>query len=87
MKDAILFVDAGECSIDIDKAIKKWTLLCRIIRTREKFTILQLTPKGKVKLKCTISSTDALELIKKLKLRGVEHELFNNSRTYLSIGG
>ncbi len=66
MKKAIIeFNLTGECSIDIDKAVKYWNLLCRIYKYQNSYTLAQLTPKGKHKLKVSISQQQAEELIVK----------------------
>ena len=87
MKTAITnFVDVGECDIDLSLVIKKWTLLCRIIRYKDEYTLVEYTLKGKSKLKIKISEENANYLIKKLDLTYVSSNLFSNSGTYLNVG-
>jgi hypothetical protein len=85
MKRAIIELKlTGECPIDIDKAVKHWSLLCRIYKYKDSYTLVQLTPKGKNKLKVSISKEQAEELIKRLELKEVDSIFLNNSKTYLN---
>lgn len=83
MKECIIEMPiTGECVIDIDKVIKKWTLLCRIKEHNGEYRLIQLTPKGKTKFICTISKKDALKIIQELKLDYYNSKIFNNVHIY-----
>lgn len=86
MKSAIEFVDVGECGVNLSLAIKKWTLLCRIVKSKDEYTLVEYTPKGKRKLKVRISKENANYLITKLGLKYVPSDVFRNSGTYLNVG-
>lgn len=85
MKNAIEFVPVGECKVNREMVVKKWTLLCRISRWHDKYTLIEYTPKMKKRLKVSISSDDAKYLIDTLGLRCVKSEIFNHAYTYLSV--
>lgn len=85
MKDAIKFVVVGECEIDREMVVKKWTLLHRISRWHDEYTLLGCTPTGERELKVAISQDDAEYLINTLRLRCVKSEIFNYAWTYLSV--
>ena len=86
MKSAIEFVDVGECGVNLPLAIKKWTLLCRIVKSKDEYTLVEYTPKGKRKLKVRISKENANYLITELGLKYVSSDVFCNSGTYLNVG-
>ena len=83
MKECIEFKDIGICKIDIDKAIKKFTLLHRIFQFRDEFYLLEYTPKCKRKLKVRISEEDANKIINRLRLKPFRDDLFKNAITYV----
>lgn len=86
MREAIIeFKTVGDCEISIEKAIKKWNLLCRINQFNEDFTLVEYTPKGKRKFKVAISPIQARELIKKLQLTMIGDQIFCHAYTYLSV--
>ena len=86
MKDYIEFKEFGECEIDVEKVIKKFTLLHRIFQWRNEFYLVEYTPKCKRKLKVCIKETDAKEIIKKLNLKAFKDDLFVNAITYVPVG-
>lgn len=83
MKDCIEYVLTGPCKVDIDKAVKRWTMLCRVLKSIDSWVLVEYTPKGKTKLQCTISEQDALELINRLGLVYVQSKTFRNCGSYL----
>lgn len=85
MKDAIEYKEIGECKVIHSIALKKWNLLCRVTRFNDKYRLIEYTPKGKCKLKVTISKEDAEWLIEALHLRYIKNELYKNSYTYLIV--
>ena len=87
MKRVIVeFKETGECSIDVNKAIKYWNLLCRLYSSHDTSYILaELTPKGVCKFKVKISKEQAEELISSLKLKCIPNELFKSGKTYLIL--
>ena len=85
MKDAIEFVLVGECKVDLTLAIKRWNLLCRIHKYNNSYTLVEYTPKGKRKLKATISKNDAECIIKELQLQCVQDTFLKNASTYLIV--
>lgn len=85
MKDAIEYVEIGECKVIHSIVLKKWNLLCRVTKFDDKYKLIEYTPKGKCKLKVVISKEDAEWLIEILRLRCVDSELLKNSCTYLIV--
>lgn len=85
MKNAISFVEIGECRLELKEVEKKWTLLHRIVKHQEKYQLLEYTPKGKLKLKVNIQKEDANFLASKLNLRYIPSDLFHNSGVYLKV--
>ena len=79
------FNEFGVCKIDVDKVIKRWSLLCRVYEIGDKYHLVEYTPKGKRKLKIEISKEDASKIIKAINLEGVKNNIFKNNTTYLKI--
>ena len=84
METAIEFVMTGECKVNRQLAVKKWSLLCRIAKCNKEYRLIEVTPKGKTILKVTISKEDAEYLIKELGLKYVPNDFFNNYGMYLT---
>ena len=85
MKNAIEFKDVGECKVIRSVALKKWTFLCRIIKHKNEYKLVEYTLKGKQRIKVAISKKDAEWLIETFSLRYVESDVFRNSGSYLMI--
>lgn len=85
MKDAIEYLEIGECKVIHSIALKKWNLLCRVTKFHDKYKLIELTPKGKCKLKVVIRKEDAEWLIETMNLRCVNNRLLKNSYTYLIV--
>jgi len=84
IQDAVIeFKDTGSITIDVDKIIKNWNLLWRIYQTKSEYTLVSLTPKGKVAFKAQICKRDAERIIKTLSLDFIEDTTFNNSGKWL----
>lgn len=83
MKDAVEFKDVGECKIIHSVALKKWNLLCRVLRHGDTYKLAEYTLKGKQKMNVAISKEDAEWLINTFSLKYVESETFRNSGMYL----
>lgn len=83
MKECIELKDVGICKIDVERAIKKFTLLHRIIQIRDEFYLLEYTPKCKRKLKVRISEEDANKLISSLRLQPFKNDFFCFTTTYV----
>jgi len=79
------YKSAGKCEIDRAAVIKRWTLLCRIAKTAQGYFLIECTPKGKEKVKVSISKEDAEYLIDTLSLSYVRHPIFGNMGTFLRI--
>lgn len=79
------FVTTGECQINRKLAVKQWTLLCRIIKHKNEYMLIECSPKAKIKLRIEISKDDAEFLINELNLKFVPHETFKKCGTYLNI--
>lgn len=83
MKECIEVKEIGVCKVDIDKAVRKFTLLHRIFQYRDNFYLLEYTPKCKRKLRVSISEKDAMELIKRLGLKPFKNDFFVNAVIYV----
>lgn len=83
MKECIEFKEVGICLIDIKRAIKKFTLLNRIVQIRDEFYLLEYTPKCRRKIKVRISEEDANKLINHFGLKPFRNDLFKNIITYV----
>lgn len=83
IKDCIRFKEFGVCEVDIKRARKQWTLLCRITKFKEGYTICELTPKGKVKTNIAISEKDAKDLIFYLGLKEIKSDIFRNASSFI----
>lgn len=75
----------GICLIDTAKMIRRWTLLHRIYRFRDKYTLVEMTPKGKIKMKIRISQESAENIIEQCRLIEVPSTLFNHGSVYLNV--
>ena len=85
MKDAIEFKEVGECKVIHSVALKKWNLLCRVIKHQNEYKLVEYTPKGKQRIKVAISKEYAEWLIEAFSLRYVESDVFRNSGSYLTV--
>lgn len=87
MKKAITeYAFTGACQIDRNIAIKRWNLLCRIYKREDTYKLVELTPKGKRKLKVEITKEDAEFIIHRLMLRCVDDRFLKMSCSiFLSI--
>lgn len=85
MKQSIEYVDTGPCKLHRNIAVKRWNLLCRIYQYHNKYTLVELTPKGKPKFKVQIYENDALFLIEKLNLVMFKDSTFKNGCKYMTI--
>lgn len=81
----VKFEPVGECLIDTPKMIRRWTLLHRICRFRDKYTLVEMTPKGKIKMKIQISKESAESIIEQCRLIEVPSTLFNHGSVYLNV--
>lgn len=85
MKDAIEYKEAGECKIIHSTALKKWNLLCRVIKYKDTYKLVEYTLKGKKKMSVTISAEDAEWLINTFSLKYIESQTFRDSGAYLTV--
>lgn len=85
MKDAIEYKEVGECKIIHSLATKRWNLLCRVIKHRDTYKLVEYTLKGKQKMSVAISEEDAKWLINTFSLKYIKSEVFNDSGAYLTV--
>ena len=84
MKEAIVYQITGECELIKDMALKKWNMLCHVIKYQENYTLVEYSLKGKtMKVKAAISKEDAIWLIETFNLKYLPNSTFNNSGSYL----
>lgn len=72
----------GMCEIDVEKAVESFNHKCSITRWHDEYRLIRQSHKRVTALKVTISSRDALKIIKKLSLVEERSNLFNNAYTY-----
>jgi len=83
LKDCVSYKEFGVCEVDVEKARKQWTILCRITKFKEGYTLCELTPKGKVKLNIAISEKDAKDLIFYMCLKEIKSDIFKNASSFI----
>lgn len=82
--------DVGNCSLDLDKAIKLFDKYCVIVRNKdplrgeESYRLFRIKDRAKnfKGLKVTISNEDALFLLNSLDLVEVQSGMFRNSTAF-----
>ncbi len=86
MKQCIEFKDVGECDINVEGVIKKFTLLHRIFSFHNEYYLMEYTPKCKRRMKIRIKEQDAQEIITRLNLKPIRDDFFINAITYVPVG-
>lgn len=72
---------AGNCTMDIDKAVKLFDSKCLITRWKESYRLVRV-PRVNPTLKVTISKPDAMALIAKLELVERPSTIFKSASTF-----
>lgn len=85
MIDITEYKETGICEIDRIAMVKYWTLLHRILKYKDDYTLCECTPKGKIKSKVKISASDVNHLINELKLKEVRSDIYTYGSIYLSV--
>ncbi len=82
MKNVIKnYVITGPCTLYVDKLVKLWNDKFSISQWHDEYRLVKSRGKGE-SLKATISTEQALEIIKKLNLLPVHDTLFKNGKSW-----
>ncbi len=82
IKDAFTFIpDTGNCTMDVDKAVKLFDSKCFILRWHQEYRMIR-APRKNPNFKVTIDSQDAKTLIKKLDLQECVSQVFRDASTF-----
>lgn len=82
------FKDTGPCIIDIELLKKKWDHRFVLSQWKDEFRLIQYLRRGSssTKIKCTISTEQAKEMISKLSLEEEKSGMFSSGSTWRKKG-